>query len=61
MHELYFITSWRNINSFITEVIESMFNKAKLLKFICRWFETCVIVVMPNVDMVLLCINQLFI
>ena len=40
MHEVYFVTSWRIINSFITEVVGSMFNKANLLKFIGRWFKT---------------------
>ena len=34
MHELHFITSWNNINSFIAEVIGSMFNKANLLKLL---------------------------
>ena len=61
MHELHFITSWNNINSFIAEVIGSMFNKANLLKFVCGWFETCVIDVMSNVGVALVCIKQSFI
>ena len=51
----------KHIDSFITEVIRLMFNKANLLKFICGVVWKHAIVVIPNVGVTLFYIDQSFI